>query len=86
VSQLAGEALITSKAQLVALADHLRSSGRFAFDTEFVSEETYEPVLCLIQVGTRDRLAIVDPLAVSDLTPFWDGASSMFKSPRAWSG
>jgi ribonuclease D len=72
VSQLAGEALITSKAQLVALADHLRSSGRFAFDTEFVSEDTYEPVLCLIQVATRDRLAIVDPLAVSDLTPFWD--------------
>ena len=48
------------------------TAGRFAFDTEFVSEETFEPVLCLIQVATRDRLAVVDPLAVGDLAPFWD--------------
>ena len=46
--------------------------GRFAFDTEFVSEETFEPVLCLVQVATRDRLAAIDPLAVRDLAPFWD--------------
>ena len=64
--------LVTSTAQLHALMDHVRAAGRFAFDTEFVSEETFEPVLCLIQVATRDRLALVDPLAVRDLDPFWD--------------
>src|SRR5437868_12752601 len=67
-----GEELITTTAQLEELADHLQASGRFGFDTEFVSEDTYEPVLCLIQVATRERLALIDPLAVRDLTPLWE--------------
>ena len=54
------------------LLEHLRSCGRFAFDTEFVSEDTFEPVLCLIQVATRERLAVIDPLAVHDVRPFWE--------------
>lgn len=64
--------LITTAAGLDELVAHIRSSGRFAFDTEFVSEETFEPNLCLIQVATADRLAVVDPLAVRDLSGFWD--------------
>src|SRR5271155_3202049 len=67
-----GESLITTAAQLQGLIDHLRASGRFGFDTEFVSEDTFEPVLCLIQVATSERLALVDPLSVRDLEPFWD--------------
>src|SRR5277367_264561 len=66
------EEIITTPAQLKGLVDHLRAIRRFAFDTEFVSEETFEPVLCLIQVATRERLAVVDPLAIRDVTPFWD--------------
>jgi ribonuclease D len=66
------EAIITTPAQLKGLVDHLRESARFAFDTEFVSEETFEPVLCLIQVATRERLAVIDPLAVRDVGPFWE--------------
>lgn len=57
--------------QLAELCQHLREQGEFAFDTEFVSEEMYAPVLCLVQVATRQRLSIVDPLAVSGLGPFW---------------
>ena len=64
--------LIESPAALGELMADVRAAGRFAFDTEFVSEDTFEPVLCLIQVATRDRLAVVDPLAVRDLTPFWN--------------
>lgn len=67
-----GATLITTTPQLLALAEHVRAAGRFAFDTEFVSEDTFEPVLCLIQVATRDRMALIDPLAVPDLDPFWD--------------
>jgi ribonuclease D len=37
-----------------------------------VSEETFEPVLCLIQVMTAERLAVIDPQAIPDLGPFWE--------------
>src|SRR5262245_46083235 len=67
-----GESLIATPSGLAELVEDLRASGRFAFDTEFVSEETFEPVLCLIQVATRERLAVVDPLAIRDLSSFWD--------------
>jgi len=64
--------LIATPSALSELVAHLRESERFAFDTEFVSEETFEPVLCLVQVATRDRLAVIDPLAIADMSPFWD--------------
>jgi ribonuclease D len=43
-----------------------------SFDTEFVSEDSYRPLLCLIQVATEKRIAMIDPLDCEDLTPFWD--------------
>ena len=64
--------LISTQAGLRELVAHVRATGRFAFDTEFVSEDTFEPVLCLVQVATASRLAVVDPLKVGDLSPFWD--------------
>jgi ribonuclease D len=67
-----GEATIINTAQLDRLVAHLRICGRFAFDTEFVSEDTFEPVLCLIQVATLEETAVIDPFAVRDLSAFWD--------------
>ena len=48
-------------------------------DTEFVSEGSYRPELCLIQVGTPRRLAIIDAVVIGDamgdaadgVQPFW---------------
>lgn len=57
-----------------ALADFCRSHAGvdlIAFDTEFVSEDTYGPELCLIQVAAGRELAVIDPLELSDLAPFW---------------
>ena len=40
-----------------------REHGSFAFDTEFLRENTYWPELCLIQIGLRGEALAVDPLA-----------------------
>jgi ribonuclease D len=71
MAEPADEPLITTAAGLTELVGHLRAAGRFAFDTEFVSEDTFEPVLCLVQVATRERLVAIDALAVPDLAPLW---------------
>lgn len=52
--------------------DELADAPIIAFDTEFVSEDRYQPQLCLIQVAAGDRLAIIDPLTMPTTAPFWD--------------
>ncbi len=41
-----------------------------AIDTEFIRESTYYAELALIQVGSGDRFACIDPLAITDFEPF----------------
>ena len=67
----AGYELITTQNALEALCDALRDAPSIAFDTEFVSEHSYKPELCLLQVAAGDRLALIDTMAVTDVTPFW---------------
>ena len=62
---------ITSAAALEEFCAALRTENAIAFDTEFVSEDTFRPQLCLIQVAISDRLAIIDPLEIEDVSPFW---------------
>ena len=62
---------ITTPKQLDALCCRLADAGTIGFDTEFVSEDTYHPQLCLVQVVTTDTMAVVDAIALEDLTPFW---------------
>jgi ribonuclease D len=60
--------LIADTGRLEALCDELAGEAFYAIDTEFHTERTYWPKLALIQLGWRDRVALVDPLAV-DPTP-----------------
>ena len=63
---------INSDADLQSLCKRLRNSRWIAFDTEFVSEFTYYPELCLVQVAAdNDVLAVIDPQRVKEFTPFW---------------
>jgi len=64
--------LVTSAKQLKEFCDELAAAEVIAFDTEFVSEHTYRSQLCLVQVATSKHLAVIDPLAVSDLSAFWE--------------
>jgi ribonuclease D len=53
-------------AQLIAAA---RGEPRVAVDTEAASFHRYRDRIYLIQVSTRDRTALIDPLAIADVTP-----------------
>ena len=64
--------LVAEPAQLAALVDHLRTAGRFGYDSEFIGELTYVPRLCLIQVASVQQVALIDPLSELDLRPFWE--------------
>lgn len=69
-----GEAdvLITDPADFASLIDHVRQTGSFAYDTEFIGEESYWPRLCVIQIATRERVALIDPLVLTELSALWD--------------
>jgi len=63
---------ITTSDQLKEYCRALASCKSIAFDTEFVSEHTYRPVLCLVQVSAANELAAIDAVEIGDLTPFWE--------------
>jgi len=62
---------ITNSDDLDQLCQRLSSADLIGIDTEFVSEDTFYPDLCLIQIATCDELAVVDTKAIEDLQPFW---------------
>jgi len=63
---------VTDTQALRELVLELRKAKAVAVDTEFMREKTYFARLCLIQLGTDDIAAIVDPLTIEDLSPLCD--------------
>ena len=61
---------IDNDADLARFCDALGAADCCAIDTEFIRESTYYPELALIQVASDTRLACIDPLAVTDFSPF----------------
>ncbi len=62
--------IITQSAELAALCSRL-ASGPLAIDTEFVRTRTYYPQLGLFQLFDGQELALIDPVAIPDLSPLW---------------
>lgn len=58
--------------ELEGYLDLIKGTDVLAIDTEFHSEKTYYAQLCLLQLGTAEAQAIVDPLAIGDLSPLVD--------------
>jgi ribonuclease D len=67
---------ITTDEQLREYCRELSLAKSIAFDTEFVSEHTYRPVLCLIQVAADGQLAVIDPITIGDVTSFWEAVAA----------
>ncbi len=63
---------VDSNADLEQLVAELRAHGSFGIDMEFQRERTYRPRLQLVQVSVPDRALLIDPLALTDLSPLWD--------------
>ncbi|CAA2142578.1 ribonuclease D [Hyphomicrobium sp. ghe19] len=64
--------MITTTSELSALCEVLAKSEYVAVDTEFLREQTFWPLLCLIQLAGPDAEAVVDPLSPGlDLAPFY---------------
>jgi ribonuclease D len=63
---------ITTDEQLAEFCGIMSRSKTITFDTEFVSEDSYRPELCLLQVEADGTLAVIDPYPIADLTPFWN--------------
>src|SRR5215211_2008635 len=62
-------ALLATAGEVGELIEHLRAQGRFAYDSEFIGELTYHPKICVIQVATASRVALIDALGDLDLEP-----------------
>ncbi len=56
---------------LVAICEELKTAKIFTYDTEFIGEDSYFAKTCLIQVGTSEKVALIDPFTATDLTPLY---------------
>lgn len=62
--------LVATARELSELLTELRGEPVLAVDTEAASFHRYVDRIYLVQVSTRDRTALIDPLAVPDLEEF----------------
>lgn len=64
--------LLTTTQQLQQACEHWLQQPWLAIDTEFIRQDTYYPELSLIQISTPElELSLIDPLAIEDLSCFW---------------
>ncbi|NMP33478.1 ribonuclease D [Thalassotalea sp. M1531] len=62
---------IQDQTSLNQLCEHYQNAKVLVVDTEFVRTRTLYPRLGLLQINDGQQLALIDPIEISDLTPFW---------------
>ena len=65
------EIFVKDNQSLVELCEQLQQSEILAVDTEFVRTRTLYPKLGLLQVSNGKVIALIDPITIDDLSPFW---------------
>ncbi|PCI59351.1 MAG: ribonuclease D [Gammaproteobacteria bacterium] len=68
---------VQDEQQLIEICQQLEKSSLLAIDTEFVRTRTYYPKLGLLQVCNGELLALIDPVTINDLSPFWQLLSNV---------
>ena len=56
---------------LILLCNQLSKASILTIDTEFVRTRTLYPKLGLLQVCDGEVVALIDPISIQDLSPFW---------------
>ncbi|MFB3063498.1 MAG: ribonuclease D [Gammaproteobacteria bacterium] len=64
--------MISSEAGLANAISQIAGSPMIGLDTEFRREDTYYSQLCLMQISTRNRIFLIDNLAIPDLAPLFE--------------
>ncbi|WP_189637824.1 ribonuclease D [Thalassotalea sp. HSM 43] len=62
---------ISDENELVQYCQQASSKDLVCIDTEFVRTRTLFPNLGLLQIYDGEQLALIDPEAIADLSPFW---------------
>ncbi|WP_321347379.1 ribonuclease D [Halopseudomonas oceani] len=62
--------MIDDDAELARSCTQWRKLPFVAVDTEFVRTETFYPIAGLIQIGDGERATLIDPLKITDWSPF----------------
>jgi ribonuclease D len=63
--------LIEDSISLQTLCQQYSKASVLAIDTEFVRTRTLYPKLGLLQIFDGKQLALIDPIKIDDLSPFW---------------
>lgn len=61
--------LVTSTDQLQSCIEQLKDCDAVALDTEFMRTDTFFPILGLVQIYNGETCWLIDPIAISDLSP-----------------
>lgn len=56
---------IDTQENLESICKILDKEKEISFDCEFIRESTFVPVLCLVQISTRDKIYIIDPIELN---------------------
>lgn len=62
--------VIADNATLLEVCNLAQQKSAVALDTEFMRVSTYFPKLGLIQLYDGERISLIDPLAITDFSPF----------------
>ena len=62
--------VITDNTSLLEICNLAQMQSAVALDTEFMRVSTYFPKLGLIQLYDGERVSLIDPLAITDFSPF----------------